>query len=91
MLKPDGANAEGGGCLLMDRRGIFELTSDDIPIYTFFSNFMRDPDIEEFFLVLLSIILRGSLDGLQKALQKDPAYAAHFQDSTPGTKDAGKE
>jgi len=66
-------------------REIFEFTSDDIPIYTFFSNFMRDPDIEEFFLVLLNIILRGSLDGLKKALQEDPATAAFFQDSAPGT------
>jgi len=65
--------------------GVFEYTSDNIPIYTFFSNFMRDPDIEEFFLVLLNIILKGSLDGLKKALQEDPATAAFFQDSAPGT------
>jgi len=70
---------------------IFEFSSDDIPIYTFFANLMRYPDIEEFFLVLMNIILSGSIDGLKKALRENPAYAAYWRNSAPGTKDAGKE
>jgi len=73
------------------RKMVSRQSSEDLPAYYLVWQMMKNPQMEEFFILLINIILSGGLEGLYSAIKKNPTYADFIKNSAPGTNDAGKE